>query len=86
MGSPVRRAGVVGRLRASEPPGAVGVGSPLFAEAEPAAAVLEYSPKNGDELNGTLGCGKSPQKPPMTDFMYAPQIAAGNVPPSTLPP
>ena len=31
--------------------------------------VLEYSPTNGVEENGSFGCLKSPQNLPMTDFM-----------------
>ena len=45
-----------------------------------------YLPKNGCELNGVLGGGKSPQNLPFAFVMYSPQISAGNVPPATLAP
>src|SRR3954469_12762878 len=44
--------------------------------------VFEYLPKNGTALNGSVGCGKSPQNEPLAVFMYAPQIGAAATPPA----
>src|SRR3954465_12292896 len=48
--------------------------------------VVAYFPKNGEDWNGGVGCGKSPQNLPFAVFMYAPQIGAATTPPAEPPP